>query len=236
MMTGVRKLLRRFGVDITRARPQMAELIRHHGVDTVLDVGANEGQYGAELRRWGYQGRIVSFEPVSSVHAALEARAARDDRWEARNEALGSSDGEMEINVSEFSVFSSMLEPNDYSRGFDARAATVRREKVRTRRLDSIWEEVRGGGSRFYLKVDTQGFEPEVIRGAEACLREITAVQLEISLRTMYEGETPLVEMIGLMAERGFELAFAVPVLFDPRDLSVPQLDCVFLHQGGRAA
>ena len=53
-----------------------------HGITVVLDVGANEGQYGVQLRRSGYGGRIVSFEPGSEAHASVTACAAADEKWQ----------------------------------------------------------------------------------------------------------------------------------------------------------
>src|SRR5476649_785985 len=52
------------------------------GIDLVLDIGANEGQFGQQLRRCGYGGRIVSFEPVEDVHATLSAAASGDRLWQ----------------------------------------------------------------------------------------------------------------------------------------------------------
>jgi len=226
-----RRVLRKFGVDLMRAKPNLATLIQHYGVDTVLDVGANTGQYGVYLRAWGYAGRIVSFEPLSREFQELKAKADRDPLWDARNEGMGDTDGEAAINVSEYSVYSSLLPVRPEMRALDGRAGVVRTERIRVRRLDSVFGEVRGTGRSIYLKVDTQGFEPAVIRGAEGVLDQVMAVQLELSLHPLYEGELLLPEMIQEMQARGFSLVFATPVNYDDNDLSVNQLDCVFRNQ-----
>jgi FkbM family methyltransferase len=230
----LRRVLRRAGLDVIRPVPTFVDLIHKLGADAVLDVGANEGQYGTYLRDWGYRGQIVSFEPISSAFSRLSARAASDAHWATRNEALGASDERSTINVSNLSVFSSLLVPNEVVKNFDPRAATARKEEVQVRRLDSIWQDIQGYGRKFYLKVDTQGFEPQVVRGAESALSSITAVQLELSLSAHYEGELLLAEMIKFMSERAFDLRFVKPVQYDQRDLSIPQLDCVFVNRAAR--
>ncbi len=135
---------------------------------------------------------------------------------------LGAADALATINVSDLSVYSSLLAPNELVKNFDARAATVRQEQIQIRRLDSVWGELHGFGREFYLKVDTQGFEPEVIRGADSSLKSIRAVQLELSFLAHYEGELLLAEMIEFMSSRGFELRFVKPVQYDPRDFFDP--------------
>ena len=70
------------------------------GINVVLDVGANVGQYGTGLRNVGYTGRIVSFEPLSTEFKQLSAKATADGAWQSLNFALGDVDGSSEINVS----------------------------------------------------------------------------------------------------------------------------------------
>src|SRR5688572_19815693 len=79
-------------------------------IDTVLDVGANEGGYRELLRDFvGFGGRIVSFEPVPAVYAALEKGAAGDPQWTGCRMALGDADGNLDIHVTQRSTMSSFL-------------------------------------------------------------------------------------------------------------------------------
>ncbi len=83
----VKRVLRGFGYDVIQYRPSSSDaakltaLMRHAGVDLVLDVGANEGQFAQELRDGGYRGRIVSFEPLREAHARLQRAAAGHAGW-----------------------------------------------------------------------------------------------------------------------------------------------------------
>ncbi len=81
----------------------------NRGITTVLDVGANVGQFAELLRLMGYRGKIISFEPLRAAYQELAAKAAADGNWEAHNFALGMQCGHATINVSNYSVLSSLL-------------------------------------------------------------------------------------------------------------------------------
>jgi len=80
-------------------RVQLPALFEMYGVDCVIDVGAHEGEYAERLRAGGYEGEIVSFEPVPRAFAELERKAAADDEWSAHPFALGREDGSTTMNV-----------------------------------------------------------------------------------------------------------------------------------------
>lgn len=84
-------------------------MLRGHGIDLVLDVGAHAGEYGKNLRAAGYQGKIVSFEPIDSHFERLLAAAADDANWECQNRAGGARSETSTINVSANDGFSSSL-------------------------------------------------------------------------------------------------------------------------------
>src|SRR5437879_8728627 len=78
----VRDVVRKLGYDVSRRTPGLVDFLQHRGVRTVVDVGANEGQFGLWLRARGYAGRIISFEPTSVAFQMLRIRAARDANWQ----------------------------------------------------------------------------------------------------------------------------------------------------------
>jgi FkbM family methyltransferase len=131
-----RHLRRRLKLDIVSAdntttlRHHLGEVLRIYRIDTVLDVGANEGQFGAMLREMGFAGDIHSFEPIKETFALLQARAAGDARWHCHNIALGRSPGTLVMNVSEFSTFSSALKANAFGSGRFHDLRQIREEEV----------------------------------------------------------------------------------------------------------
>jgi FkbM family methyltransferase len=235
----VQRGLNRLGYEIRLHEPagplreeegRRARLLAHLGIGVVLDVGANVGQYAERTRAAGYDGRIVSFEPLSDAHAALARAAAADPRWEVRRLALGEQDGEAEINVAGNSYSSSLLAMEERHVASAPESRYVGSERVRTARLDGLWDEVVRPGERAWLKLDVQGFELQVLRGAGERLAELAAVQTELSLVPLYAGAAPWRTIVDLLEGAGFELAGLEPGFEDPASGRMLQADGVFVR------
>jgi FkbM family methyltransferase len=200
-------------------------------IDLVLDVGANVGQYALELRRWGYRGRIVSFEPLSSPFLALRERADRDDRWDAVRVGLGERSETLQMHVAANKAASSSILPMlRLHRDVAPQAAYVAVEDVEVRRLDDLLGAHRQDARSILLKIDVQGYEAAVIRGAAMTLREAAAVHLEMSLMPLYEGAPLLAEVVGMLADHGFQLVGIEPGIADPRTGHLVQADGIFIR------
>jgi FkbM family methyltransferase len=184
-------------------------------VDLVLDVGANAGQFRDMLRGpVGYRGRIVSFEPVPELAEGLAARAAGDKLWRVHHLALGAAAGEASFNVMEHSQFSSFLQPTSADVAiFSDTNKVARQVTVRVGTLDDVLPELlrEAPAARIFLKLDTQGFDLEVLKGAEGVLGGIAAVQIEASVRRIYEGAPAYQQVISYLEERGFVMSAIVP-------------------------
>lgn len=125
---------------VSEGARRLARVIAHLGITVVLDVGANLGQYARRLRRAGYAGRIVSFEPLSSAHSALMEASAHDRLWDlASRMALGDSDTPLAINVSAESDMSSPLDFTAEMAQLLDSSAYVGRETVSQARLDAVF-------------------------------------------------------------------------------------------------
>jgi len=231
--------LRRLGYELHPYSPgptpydedvRRAKLLASERIGLVLDVGANAGQYAERLRGAGYDGRIVSFEPLSQAFAELERKARVDGAWQARRVALSDEDGTAEIHVSGNSWSSSLLEMGERHLRSAPESAYVGTETIHTARLDSIWPELVETGERVFLKLDVQGFEMRVLLGAAASLDEVRGVQAELALTHLYEGDSPWREVVDHLEERGFELAGLDPGFEDPVSGRMLQFDGVFVR------
>lgn len=200
----LQKLLHRFGLDVRRYYP-LARLLRDLNIDVVIDAGANIGQFGQKLRADGYSRKIVSFEPSRAAFDELESARQGDQLWHARHLAVGDVDGEEVLRLSRESVFNSLLAPNDTSH-FSAKQTQIGEEKVAVRRLDQILGELCAPTDRVFLKIDTQGSDEAVLRGAVGVLDRIFGLQMEISLSPLYEKQPSLESTITLARELGFDL------------------------------
>jgi FkbM family methyltransferase len=208
-------------------------LLSHMKVNCVFDVGAHCGEFGAELRRCGYTGHIVSFEPVRDTFALLQQRCARDPRWTAYNVALGAQESTESINVTKTTEFSSFRATTEFAVRRFPDSATVRSEEVAVKRLDDIFQECLATipNPRVYLKLDTQGWDLEVVKGATGCLESVCALQSEMSVVPVYDGMPSYLEAIASFNQLGFQLSAMYSVSRDA-NLRLIEFDCVMVKAG----
>ncbi len=212
----------------------LATLLSHHGIDLVLDVGGNTGQYGQRLRRAGYAGRIVSFEPQTAAHAALVEAAAGDTEWTvAPRMALGDSTEPLTLNLSPTSDMSSALAMTDEMAELLDSAAFTGSESVPQARLDAVFDDFAQDGDHVLLKSDTQGYDRAVLDGAGAILERVRAIQLELSIVPVYVGEPSWQEMIDHLDGLGFAPALFIPGYFNRRTARLIAMDGVFVRPAG---
>ena len=229
----------RMGFDLTRYRPEdsararLDRTLAHFGIELLLDVGANTGQYAQSVRRSGYRGRIVSFEPLRSAHSQLAINAASDPLWQVHERcAVGNAPGEIDINVSGNSVSSSIRPMLSLHKDAAPDSTYVGTERVKMISLDSVFPACRTRNEVTFLKIDTQGYEREVIEGAAASLAAVKAIQLELSLVPLYEGQALWEFFFADLARRGFKVWAFMPGLADPRTGQSLQVEAIFYRAG----
>jgi FkbM family methyltransferase len=234
----IRGSLRRLGLDVARWKPQsspeaaLVRMLAQHGIDTVLDVGANEGQYALLLREFGFHGRIISFEPLTAAYQRLQRSAAKDPLWTiAPRMALGRQEGQIRVNVASDTVASSVLGMLVELERAAPDITYVGSEMVPIFRLDRVTREFLSEAQRVFLKVDVQGYEPEVLEGAKDILPMVAGVQLELSLVPLYEGQALYSSLVDVMQTQGFSIWGIVPGLVDNSSGRLLQTDVVFFRK-----
>lgn len=191
-----------------RIAPDFVDVMNERDINVVLDVGANDGDYGREIRDRGYKGLIVSFEPNPKAYARLEAAIEDDPNWVAYPYAFGEHDGEAELSVAENDAMSSFKGLTEFGQGTGAKPTATVQAKIA--RLDTFLNDHPELIKNVYLKIDTQGFEMEVLRGAGNMLSRFTAVQAEIALVHTYTDELDWLAIVSWMREQQFEVATAL--------------------------
>ena len=236
----VRRTIHRFGWDLHHYDPDrtletyLSTLLPDLGVNCVIDVGARIGEFGLTLRAIGYRGHILSFEPVRENFETLKRVCADDAQWMAYPYALGSDAAESTMNVTEATNFSSFLPPSNFGQNtFPGEIAIKRKESVSIRRLDMIFREVTASIDEpvIYLKMDTQGWDVEVLRGAAGCLDRIVAAQSEMSLISIYDHMPKATEAMTAFEDAGFFASAMYPVSRD-RHRRLLEFDCIMVRRG----
>jgi len=200
-------------------------------IDLLLDIGANNGDWALEIRENGYAGKIYSFEPQSVPFKQLELLSSKDQKWHTFNYGLGNSNNEKIINISKNSVSSSILpmlkkhekaEPNSVYRG---------KEKIKIRKLDSIHQSIITKNEKVFLKLDTQGYEFDILKGSVQFMEKISGIQIEMSLKKLYKGELDFSEMKKFLNEIGFVLIHIHDGFKDKNTGELLQVDALFQRE-----
>ena len=207
----------------------LRRLLEEARVDLVIDVGANEGQFGRQLRTF-YSQELISFEPVAAPFAKLAAAASTSPEWHVQHCGLGSQPATRTMHVSDDTAFSSLLRTNDYALRRFGRAHPCSEETVVVRRLDEVLgESVRDlDRRRLFLKLDTQGFDLEVFHGLGERIDQVVMLQSEVSLIPLYEGMPHWTDVIGAYERAGLQIAGMFPVTRD--GCRVIEYDCLMIR------
>ncbi len=209
---------------------QRMSLFSNFSIDCVLDVGANTGQYGAELRRLGYVGEIHSFEPMEAAFAVLQRVSSGDSRWHVHQVALGAESATAHLHTWAGSAgeSSSLMTPTP---ALVELLGPPQEQMVNVVALDR-WLEVNGKSSlaNYWLKVDTQGFESAVLAGAGTALREVAGVEIELPLRTWYEGSSDLPSLMRVLDDAGLKPASIMTERFRQEWNGAIDVDALFVR------
>ncbi len=204
-------------------------------IQCVLDVGANIGGYRNFLREdVGYQGLIISFEPIPKYVEVLRKLAETDSQWFIYDFALGNENSDKEMNYMKKGNFSSFLEPDQTKVFIAYNANTVEsKEKVVIKKLDSIINILKEEHliNNIYLKMDTQGYDLEVVKGSENTLPQVLALQTEMSLKNIYQNMPSFMESYEVLSQKGYEITGMFPIFRDSL-LRIAEFDCVMINGG----
>lgn len=210
---------------------RLVTILQSESFSTFIDVGANTGQTWELLRKFGYRGKIISIEPLSECHDLLTKKSQGDPDWIiAPRCALSDKEGEIEILVSEGSSLSSVREPTGTMSGALPKVRAESKEKVPLHRLDKLLREEVEASGRVFLKIDAQGHDMEVLRGAEGVIDRIDGVKIEMSLLPLYEGETLYLDILKYLDSKGFSPRLLVDVGYSKKLGRQLQIDGTFVR------
>ena len=176
-------------------------------IDYIFDVGANEGQFVDEIRHYGYNGEVLSFEPYIDAHKKILENSRKDKKWEIyKPVALGDKESQNKINISKNSVSSSILKIKNEHIINAPDSRFVGEQLTEEKKLDSIFNNLDLSKKTLFLKIDTQGYEFQVLKGAEKILKKFEGILVEVSLIELYEGQKNWLEIVEFIQSHGFKL------------------------------
>ena len=235
----LKKMLRsgvnRAGFDVIRLhRSPQRTLLGLAGLDigAVIDVGANQGQFARLISGFFPRAQLYCFEPLPDPFQRLSAWAqTQNGRVHCFQVALGDQEGEVEMHLHEqHTPSSSLLAATDTCHRLYPQTRAERVVSVRVSTLDlELTDVVESLPPGMLLKLDVQGFEDRVLRGAEHVLGKCKAVVLEVCVDPLYEGQADFFSLAGLLQKSGFRYAGNLDQAYG-EDGRVVFLDAVFVR------
>lgn len=196
---------------------------------TIIDGGANIGQFARAATETFPDARVYSFEPLPDVSAVLRQNLASRSQVKIIQAALGSEDGKIPFHRAAYSLASSALPIHAENNASFAGVKEVETIEVDLFRLDTVLAK-EPLESPCLLKLDLQGFELEALKGATQTLKRCDYVLLETALKTMYEGEALFDEIYDFMRQSGYHFLRPVDFLKDAKE-EIVQLDALFARK-----
>ena len=207
--------------------------LEQHAIELVLDIGANHGQFGQLLRDGGYRGNIHSFEPVSASYQRLRQTAGDDPQWHTWQTALGAQPGQQTIHIANNDGYSSFLPPSPSGeRLLGNTLSPIQDETVPMTTLDAFLQTLPAEAVQkpIFLKLDTQGFDLQVIAGARQNLPRIRAVLSEIAWTPLYDSAPDYRHALKTWENKGFHLAYLLPT-HRRQDLTLIEAACCLINR-----
>lgn len=195
---------------------------------TVVDIGANRGQFALIARKYFPDAKVVSFEPLPEPAAIFHRVFASDPKVALHEVAIGPEDRDMTIYVSRADDSSSLLPISSVQSRLFPGTEKVEERTVTVRRLESVLKE-EDIQPPALLKIDVQGFELEVLEGCRSLLPCFSFVYVECSFVELYAGQALAHEVIAYLQGTGFVLAGVYNLYYDKKGISV-QGDFLFVR------
>jgi len=210
---------------------QTVQAMKAHNINVIFDVGANIGQFAIGLRKYGYKGKIISFEPLPEAHKNLLIKAKDDKNWIIHPRcAIGAVAGEIEINVASNSVSSSILPMLKAHENAAPQSKYSHKSMASMITLDSVLKEYASLQDNLFIKIDTQGYEWSVLDGAELSVNQSKGLMLELSFIHLYEGQKLWIELVDRLSKSYHSLFIIRPCFCDQKTGQTLQVDGLFFR------
>lgn len=238
----IKKLFHLIGFDVARVRKSKDESedqvsnstnefewLKEYNFKTIIDVGANEGQFSAKISSVFPEAHIHCFEPLPDAFKQLQSNFKDKKNFTLNNFGLGAQNEEKSIFKNEYTPSSSLLEMLDlHKKNFDF-AVNVEPEKILIKRLDDVFTT--SLEQPLLLKIDVQGYETFVIKGGETVISQAEMIIVETSFYPLYKDQPLFEDIYDYFIGAGFRYAGNVEQLLSAKDQKILQADAVFIKK-----
>jgi FkbM family methyltransferase len=231
----IKKLIKNIGYVVYKSNAtnssliQLLAILKDANINLIFDIGANEGQFAKELRLNGYSAGIVSFEPIDNAYQTLLKISKNDSEWIVHERvAIGETNHKTRINISKNSVSSSLLQILDAHTRTEPQSQYVGTQTVKVVKLDDIYEDYLNVNSNLMIKIDAQGYEWNILKGATNIRKIAKVILCELSMIPLYEGQYLWNDIVEEIEKDGFILWGIQKGLVDPIDGRTLQFDAIF--------
>lgn len=199
-------------------------------IATVLDIGANVGQFAITINAVIPKAQIYSFEPLPDCFERLELRMAGVKNFAGFNIGIGECSGNLIFERNSFSPSSSFLKMTNLHKTEFSFTNESKPVSVKIERLDSIAEKFIIN-EPLLIKIDTQGYEERVLRGGEQTIKRAKLIIIETSFEYLYEGQPLFNDVYQQMINYGFVYMGALTQLCSSQSGQVLQADSIFVKK-----
>lgn len=226
--TCVKSLFRLCGLDV-RWAPIFEEYegLKKMNIRTILDIGANVGQFASQIHKLLPEATLYSFEPIEECYKELLKTMRGVPKFCAFNYALGDANGQTQLYRNDYTPASSLLPLEELAKQVFPFTANATSQKIEVRRLNDISGELEIVDN-LLIKVDVQGTEDKVIFGGENLTSRASVVIIETCFETLYKGQMLFSGIYDLLRERGFVYAGCENTRKSPKDGRILYCDSVF--------
>jgi len=226
----VRKAFNLIGLDIRKAKRDLKSVwLESFEIKTVIDVGANIGQFAVDASELYPDAVIHSFEPLPGPYNQLLINTKSFSKFNPYNIALSDHKGTTKMYSNDFSQSSSILEMAESHKKAFPHSTNATPVKVKVQTLDAIFNGVELD-TDILLKIDVQGLEKQVLDGGKETIKKVKVIIIETSYISLYKDQPLFDDVHDQLAKVGFRFHGNLGQLLHPTDGSILQGDSVFIN------
>lgn len=198
-------------------------------IQTIIDIGSNEGQFINEIETILPGRKIYAFEPIPACFKKMLANTGSSN-VSAYNIGLSDIEGSTEINISSNLVSSSILNMEELHKSSYPESKYIKKETIELKRLDTVFEDIELTDN-ILIKVDVQGYEEKVIKGGEKTFSKAAALIIESAFEPFYAGQWLFDDLYTHLSAKGFKfMGFADQVTSKKTGIPI-YADAIFIKK-----